>query len=398
MSEISAEQTRPAPRWSLDRLLLAVLPLLGLGVVIALIFLTGTGLGTSNLPPIEELTIERITLPEPGLIRLEVVNGGPDPVTVAQVLVDDAYWEFTIEPDQTVPRLGRAAIRIPYPWVETEPHAITVLTSTGVTFEGEVPVAVETPGFDLARFLRYALLGFYVGVAPVALGLAWYPFLRQLGRTGMNVILSLTVGLLVFLFLDTILEALEVAEALPAVFSGAPLVWLVTLLTVLVLLAVGGRRAQRSRLAIATLIALGIGLHNLGEGLAIGAALVAGEVALGNFLVIGFTLHNITEGVGIAAPITRERPALWQFAALTILAGAPAIVGTWIGGFAYSPLLTTLFLAVGAGAILQVIWEVGRLVVQDARRHDEPVVGWPNLAGLGLGVAIMYATALLVTV
>lgn len=398
MSEISAEQTRPAPRWSPDRLLLAVLPLLGLGVVIALIFLTGTGLGTSNLPPIEELTIERITLPEPGLIRLEVVNGGPDPVTVAQVLVDDAYWEFTIEPDQTVPRLGRAAIRIPYPWVETEPHAITVLTSTGVTFEGEVPVAVETPAFDLARFLRYALLGFYVGVAPVALGLAWYPFLRQLGRTGMNVILSLTVGLLVFLFLDTILEALEVAEALPAVFSGAPLVWLVTLLTVLVLLAVGGRRAQRSRLAIATLIALGIGLHNLGEGLAIGAALVAGEVALGNFLVIGFTLHNITEGVGIAAPITRERPALWQFAALTILAGAPAIVGTWIGGFAYSPLLTTLFLAIGAGAILQVIWEVGRLVAQDARRHDEPVVGWPNLAGLVLGVAIMYATALLVTV
>ncbi|HBY97887.1 MAG TPA: metal transporter, partial [Chloroflexi bacterium] len=332
MTEISADQTSMIPEWSASRLLLALLPLLGLGVVVALIFVTGTGLGTRALPPIEELTIERITLPQPGLITLEVVNGGPDPVTVAQVAVDDAYWQFSIEPDRTVPRLGRATIRIPYPWVHGEAHAVTLLTSTGVTFEGEVPVAVETPGFDWALLLRYALLGFYVGVAPVALGLAWYPFLRQVGRTGINVILSLTVGLLVFLFVDTLLEALDVAGALPAVFSGAPLVWLVTLLTLLVLLAIGGRRAQRSRLAVATLIALGIGLHNLGEGLAIGAALAAGEVVLGNFLLVGFTLHNITEGVGIAAPVARERPALWQFVALAGLAGTPAILGTWIGG------------------------------------------------------------------
>lgn len=170
-------------------------------------------------------------------------------------------------------------------------------------------------------------------------------------------------------------------------------------LTTLALMAVGGRRGgERSRLAVATMIALGIGLHNLGEGLAIGAALASGEAALGTFLIVGFTLHNITEGIGIAAPIARERPALWQFVALGALAGAPAILGTWIGGFAYSPLLTAIFLAVGAGAILQVIWEVGRMLVRDAQRHNEPIVNWPLLGGLTLGIAIMYATALLVTI
>lgn len=388
----------PAPAWSLGRVLLALLPLLGLGVVIALILLTGTGLGTSNLPPIEELTIERITLPAPGMFQMELVNGGPDPVTVAQVMVDDAYWQFTMVPEQTVPRLGRATIQIPYPWVEGEAHAITLLTSTGATFHGEVPVAVETPGFNWGIVLRYALLGFYVGIVPVGLGLAWFPFLKQMGRTGLNAILSLTVGLLIFLFIDTLLEALEFAARLPGVFSGAPLVWLMILVTLLVLLAVSGTRKERTPLAIATFIALGIGLHNLGEGLAIGASLAAGEAALGTFLVIGFTLHNITEGIGIAAPLARERPPLRHFLALGALAGAPAILGTWIGGFTYSPLFTALFLAIGAGAILQVIWEVGRLVVRDAQRHNEPVVGWTNLAGLTLGIGIMYATALLVTV
>jgi ZIP family zinc transporter len=398
MTEITNEQLTPVPGWSAGQVLLAMLPLLGLGVVIALIFLTGTGLGTSAIPPIEELTIERITLPEPGVIRLTVINGGPDPVTIAQVAVDDAFWQFTMVPNQTVPRLGRATITIPYPWVEAEAHAVLLLSSTGVTFEGEVPVALQTPVFDWGLLWRYALLGFYVGVVPVGLGLAWYPFLRNVGRAGLNAILSLTVGLLVFLFIDTILEALEVAAALPAAFSGAPLVWLVTLFTVLLLLAVSGRKAGQSRLMVATLIALGIGLHNFGEGLAIGAALASSEVALGTFLVIGFTLHNITEGVGIAAPIARERTSLWQLVALGLLAGAPAILGTWIGGLVYSPMLTTLFLAIGAGAILQVIWEVGKLVVQDARRHNEPVVGWTNLAGAALGVGIMYVTALLVTV
>jgi ZIP family zinc transporter len=190
---------------------------------------------------------------------------------------------------------------------------------------------------------------------------------------------------------------LEIAAILPGAFSGQPLVWMLTMLTVLVLMAVSQRVGPTSRWIIAAMIALGIGLHNLGEGLAIGAALASGEAALGVFLVIGFTLHNITEGVGIAAPLAREQTPWWRLALLGILAGAPAILGTWIGGFAYSPLFTTIFLAIGAGAILQVVYAVGELLWQDAQKHQEPFASRVNVAGLAIGIAIMYFTALLVT-
>jgi ZIP family zinc transporter len=307
-----------------------------------------------------------------------------------------------VEPDATIPRLGSARITIPYTWVEGEAYEIGMISSTGVTFDAEVPLAVLTPGLSADTFLRYALIGFYVGVVPVSLGLLWYPFLRRLGTSGMNFVLALTVGLLVFLVLDTLLEALEVAGQLPGVFSGIPLVILLTLLTLLALMASGRLFRQggeeASRLGTSYRIALGIGLHNLGEGLAIGAAFALGEVALGVFLVIGFTLHNITEGVGIAAPILKERPRLVHFVWLALLGGGPAIVGTWIAGFAYSPLLSAIFLAVGAGAILQVIYEVTRLLLRDSARSKTPALSAPNLGGLTAGIAVMYVTALLVSV
>ena len=144
---------------------------------------------------------------------------------------------------------------------------------------------------------------------------------------------------------------------------------------------------------IATLIALSIGLHNLGEGLAVGAAFALGEATLGSFLVIGFTLHNVTEGIGIAAPVTRDRPSIKSFIWLALLAGLPAVLGAWVGGFAYSPLLAVIFLGVGAGAIWQVIVEVGRLMLRDAQKEGESVANWVNVAGLALGIAVMYFTA-----
>ncbi len=273
----------------------------------------------------------------------------------------------------------------------------SVVTSTGVTFETEVEVAIESPQVDGRTFLAYGLLGFYVGVVPVILGMLWYPFMRQLDRQWMGAILALTVGLLVFLFVDTVLEALELAEEVPGVFQGVPVVFLGTLLSLGVLLAMGRRRGDNSPMGVATLIALGIGLHNLGEGLAIGAAFATGATALGSFLVIGFTLHNITEGVGIAAPLLRgEQPKLTSFLWLALLAGGPAILGTWIGSLAFSPFLATLFLSIGAGAILQVIWEVSKLLAKEAQQQGQPAVSWLNFAGLTAGILVMYLTAFLV--
>ncbi|HJS28967.1 MAG TPA: hypothetical protein VJ768_05070, partial [Anaerolineales bacterium] len=229
----------------------------------------------------------------------------------------------------------------------------------------------------------------------------------------LGAILALTLGLLVFLLIDTLLEAFEVAELVPGVFQGVPLVFFAALLTWLVLLAIGSRREKGRAAAslppgvyVAGLIALGIGLHNLGEGLAIGAAFALGEAALGAFLVIGFTLHNITEGVGIVAPLLpggegdgqpqAERPRLRVFVILALMAGLPAVLGTWVGGFAFSPLLALLFLGIGVGAIWQVIVEVGKLLRRYAEVEGTALASWANVGGFLAGIAIMYLTAFFV--
>jgi zinc transporter, ZIP family len=383
-------------------LLWAVVPLLLLAVVLALIVRTDAGLGERTVPPIETLSVQRVVLPAPNEIELTVVNAGPDPITIAQVLVDEAYWQFTMEPAGPLDRLESATIAIPYPWVEAEGHAIALVSSTGVVFEADVPVAVESPRADRESFLRFALVGLYVGVVPVALGLLWYPFLRRLGRTGMNFVLALTVGLLAFLVVDMWEEAHETAAAAVGALDAPVLIPLVALLTMGLLVVAGQalrrRHADRERgaLTLAYEIALGIGLHNLGEGLAIGAAFALGEAALGVFLILGFTLHNVTEGIGIAAPLVRDRPRLVHFIGLALLAGGPAILGTWIGAFVYSPFWTTVFLAIGIGAILQVIVEVGRLVWRSQQKAGEPALTWATFGGVAAGIAVMYLTALLV--
>jgi zinc transporter ZupT len=407
---MSASRNTGGPR-SLPTWLAWLIPMAALLAMLAfLAFGDPLAVFRSDLPAAETLSFERIQVTPDGF-RATIVNGGPTPVTIAQVIVDDAYWNFTIEPSGELPRLRRATITIPYPWVYGEPHVVRVLTSTGLAFEGKVAVAVQTPSPGAKQFLAYGLLGVFVGIIPVALGMLWFPAMRRLGRKALNAVLALTIGMLVFLLIDTALEAFEVAAGLPDVVQGRALVVFAALLTWLVLLVVGTMRrpgGEGSKLPralfVAGMIALGIGLHNLGEGMAIGAAFSLGQAALGSFLVVGFTLHNITEGIGIVAPLTpgREgmpagyRPRFPTFAALTLMAGAPAIFGAWIGGFSYSPILAVIFLGIGLGAIWQVIVEVGRLLRDDAARHEESALTWANLAGFAAGVAVMYLTALLV--
>ncbi len=390
------DEERPA--WNLRWIALGLLPLVLLAGVLALIVATDAGLGDRTVPPIETLNVQRVTLPEANRITLNVVNDGPDEITIAQVLVDDAYWQFELDGPRTLGRLESTSIDIPYPWVEGEAHAIAIISSTGVVFDAEVPVAIQSPESNAGTFARFALIGTYVGVIPVALGLLWYPFMRRLSSNAMRFILALTIGLLVFLSVDMFDAAGEVALAAPAAFDGPLLVPIVALLAFLLLMTISSRKKDGPRrgLDVSYQIAFGIGLHNLGEGLAIGAAFALGEVALGVFLVIGFTLHNVTEGIGIAAPIVRERPPLRHFAWLAMLAGAPAILGVWIGGFVYSPLWTTIFLAIGIGAIIQVIVEVSRIIMRGTARDNQPWLNWTTFGGVTAGIAIMYATALLV--
>lgn len=397
-SESKAAEAQPAaakvsrPRqW-----LWGLLPLLLLAVLVMVLLRYGPlGVFQAAVPPVEELTIDRVRL-EPGRFIVRVTNGGPEPVTIAQVLVDEAYWQFEISPAATVPRLGSATITLEYPWVEGEAHQLKLLSSLGTPFEHTVDVATVSPRVDARYVGTFTLLGIYVGVVPVFLGLLWLPFVRRLDGRWIGFFLSLTAGLLVFLGVDALDEALEVASGLPGAFQGVGLIVTGVLTSALLLVWVSRRFAQGGdatrHLGLALLIAVGIGLHNLGEGLAIGAAYSLGKVALGAFLVLGFTIHNTTEGLAIVTPIARERTALATLALLGIIAGVPTIFGAWIGGLSYSPVLATAFLAVGAGAIFQVVYELIKLMVGDART---PAFGY-QVAGFAAGLLVMYVTGLFV--
>jgi zinc transporter, ZIP family len=375
--------------------LLALLPL-ALLVAVGAAFLSADPLRTfrTSAPPVEELTVERAVLDGDG-IALRVRAGGSEPIRIAQVQVDGAYWRFAQDPPGPLAYLASAWLRLPYPWVVGEAHHVVVLTSTGAAFEYPIEVALATP--DRNSLGALGLVGLFVGVVPVALGMLFYPALRAGGRGVFTFALALTVGLLLFLLVDTLQGALELsAEAAPG-FHGGVLVWMVAALAALLLLAAGRRGGGNPQgIALATSIALGIGLHNLGEGLAIGSAFATGATALGSFLVLGFTLHNVTEGVGIVAPLLEDRPRLPVLAALAVLAGLPAVLGVWLGSYAFAPHWAALALAVGAGAIFQVVVEVGLLLARRARSDGRGVMGATAAGGVAAGVVLMYATALLV--
>lgn len=391
---ISRREGAGLPLW-----LRALGPLVLLAIVVFAVVQFGPGrLLTSSFPPVEELTINRLSFPRPGLIEVDVVNGGPEPVTVSQVMVDEAFWSHRIDGDRTIERLAVRTISIPFPWVEAEPLAVTLVTSTGLTFTAEAEVVTRSPVVDATYLTTFALIGIYVGVVPVFIGLLWLPFLRGIDRKWIDFFLALTIGLLVFLGVDALAESIETAVLVPSAFQGLGLALLGFVGAPLLINLVGRggtRRAEpHSALYVATLVALGIGLHNLGEGLAIGTAYASGEVALGAFLVIGFLLHNTTEGLGIVAPLSGERPSLGTLAALGLLAGVPTVFGAWIGGFSYSPTLITLFFALGAGAVLQVVIELWKLF---RRRGEGAGLFSPlNSAGLLAGMLIMYLTGLVV--
>jgi len=395
----SHEPDHSAPQGGLALAAKGVVPLLLLAALLAVFARIGPiGVFRAAFPPIEELTFERIAFPEPGLVRVHLVNGGPEPVTVAQVIVDDAYWEHTVTPDRQVDRLDDIVVEIPYPWVDGDPLLISIVSSTGVTFTQEVAVATQSPRVTRSYVVTFALLGVYVGVIPVFLGLLWLPFLAGVKPHWVDFFLSFTVGLLLFIGVDALEGALDLSGQVASAFQGVGLIVLGVVGTPLVLHAairMGRRDSVVSPLGLSMLIAIGIGLHNLGEGLAIGSSYAIGEVALGTSLVFGFLLHNTTEGLGIVAPLARSRPSLAKLATLGLIAGAPTILGTWIGGFSYSPTASVLFLAIGAGAIVQVIVVLGRSMESHGR---EGLKGPLNATGLVAGLIVMYATGLFVAV
>ena len=251
--------------------------------------------------------------------------------------------------------------------------------------------------------MTFTLIGLYVGVIPVALGLLWFPLVSRLGRTGLDVVLALTIRLSLFLLVDTTGEGLEVAQGLPSSYQGASLFIAAAAGAWLTLDIVSGWLQSRRRAAadegspgavLALLVAIGIGLHNCAEGLAIGSAFALGEATLGTLLIVGFTLHNTTEGLAIVAPLASERPAVSSLVRLGLIGGLPTIAGAWIGGLVYSPVVAVFALGLGAGAIAQVVHQIARQMA-GARPIAERFASVPIAGGLAAGFAVMYATGML---
>ena len=385
-------------RGRLNWRLWAVVPVLLLALAVGVVVSAGSSLVDlvgSNPPPADKFDVRRIEF-QPGEIRILVRNPQRDDLTIANVNVDDAIVPYSVDGPTTLGRLRSSMIVVPFQWVDGDPITVGVTSSTGIQTVKEVPAAVETPQPSVQGFFGYALIGLLVGVLPIAFGLLWLPALRQASPVWLATFMAFTAGLLTFLGIEALTESFELQAALPASLGGAGLVLLGVALSFLGMTALAGRLAGGSAatgMTLALLIAVGIGFHNLGEGLAIGASFALGELQLGAFLIVGFMIHNVTEGLGIATPVAKTRVTVLALAGLALIAGAPAILGAWIGGYTTSDVLGALFFAIAAGAALQVVVEVGRYV---ARTAPGGLRSGHAIAGFIVGIATMYVTGVLV--
>jgi zinc transporter ZupT len=388
-------------RGDLSWRLWALVPILLLAVAVGGYVASGSslaGLIGSNPPQADQFDFRRVQF-KPGEIRVRVTNPQQDDLTIASVTVDDAIVPFSLDGPQTLGRLRSSTIVIPYDWTPEDPISIGVTSSSGIETVEAIAAAVETPGVSGGGFLGYGIIGFLVGVLPVALGLLWLPSLRRVEQHWLTAFMALTAGLLSFLGVEALFEAFELQGALPGAFGGPGLVLLGVATSFLTMTFISGRFSANANgvlggVALATLVAIGIGLHNFGEGLAIGTSFAFGQLTLGSFLIVGFMIHNVTEGLGIAAPAADGGATLSlpRLATLAAIAGGPAILGAWTGGFIANDVLAVLFFGAAAGAAFEVVAEVVRYV---GRRDSADLRSGYAVGGFLAGIAIMYVTGLL---
>jgi ZIP family zinc transporter len=386
----------------------ALAPILLLSIVVGAFVTSGSllvDLIGKNPPPADAFDVRRVAF-EPGEIRVRVTNPQHEQLTIASVAVDDAIVPFEVDGPRELGRLRSSTIIVAYDWVEDEPITVGITSSSGIETVEQVAAAVETPTPSARGFVGYGIIGLLVGVVPVMLGLLWLPSLRRIRREWLAAFMALTAGLLSFLAIEALAEAFDLQRALPGSLGGAGLVLLGVATSYLSMTFLSSRLARRGRSggesgavtgpALALLVAIGIGVHNLGEGLAIGTSFAFGELTLGTFLIVGFMIHNVSEGLGIAAPIAEDANAGGasgrRLALLALVAGGPAILGAWLGGYVANDILAVAFFGAAAGAALEVVVEVGRFV---ARRAPGGLRSGYAVGGYLAGIAVMYLTGLL---
>lgn len=238
-------------------------------------------------------------------------------------------------------------------------------------------------------------VGSIAGLIPVYLGIvaALFAF-KVLNRSWEGFLSGISTGILVYLFFDLMHEAVELTTAKDplswAIFLGSLLVGFVGLVAV-EQRQQGRNRVEAPRLFLPYMVALGMGLHNLGEGLAIGASYAHGEWVLSGVLISGFALHNGTEGFAIIGATGKTQLGVKDIFLLGLLAGAPTCLGAVISGFTVSPYLSIGFYALAAGSLLYVIFSLVTIFYTATRRLQ-------NATGVFAGVSLMYVTAMILTI
>ena len=375
----------------------AIVPIVLLAILI--VFLLGPASSFLQFGIVlPEISIEKVEFIG-NEIQATVRNTGPIDVNVVVADVNDRIQPAAIEPDTHLERFETALVRIPFDWNEGQPYTVGLTIDDGTRFEKQIDAASASLEPNSELFVFLGIIGLLIGVVPIMIGLLWYPFIKKLGKNAFNFFLAFTIGLLLFLGLDAIEEAFEISNThLASVFNGELLIATVVILSFLGLYGIGNILIKRSEfsklskgLAISLMVAIGIGLHNLGEGLAVGAAIAFGEVALSTFLIIGFAIHNTTEGLAIAAPLTRTKSVIGKMVGFGLIAGIPAIFGTWIGGFSFSPFFTIIFLSIGAGAIFQVVWSIFKFM-----KESDSFSSISIICGIASGLVVMYLTSILI--
>ena len=370
-------------------------------IVIMMMYIFGPGGDLLNFGvALPEVTIEKVDFID-SEIQATVRNTGSIPVQVVMADVNDRIQPAAVEPDGFLERYETTLVRIPFEWNESEPYRIGITIDDGTRFEKEIESATFKLEFTPNLAIFFAIIGTYVGIIPVMIGLLWLPFIKKISKQKYHFFLALTAGLLLFLAIDSIEESIEVSNNnLANTFNGTLLVVTVTVLSFLALYYLGNKIVAKADslnfskpVAIGLMISIGIGLHNFGEGLAIGAAVGIGSMAFSTFLIVGFALHNTTEGIAIAAPMSRGKLMLGKLAIMGMIAGTPAIFGAWIGGFVYSPFTSVIFLAIGAGAIFQVILVLMKWIQKE---NNGNLSNLSVVSGFALGMLVMYITSILV--
>jgi ZIP family zinc transporter len=237
-------------------------------------------------------------------------------------------------------------------------------------------------------------LGIIAGVIPVYLGIGTAILIKRvLSRGWESGLIGIATGVLVYLFFDLMHESVELTGA------RDPLSWLIFLgslfasfvgLVILDERQIGKGRRDTRMLSLPYVIALGMGLHNFGEGLAIGASYANGEWVLSGLLIAGFALHNGTEGFGIVGAAGQSAIPPRDVLLLGLIGGIPTCLGTVLSGLALSPYLTIVWYALAAGSLLYVVFALVAMTYTSTRKV-------PMAYGVLGGIALMFVTAMFLT-